>query len=140
MTSKIPLRETSDNNNSKRQLQPAQRIEICNLHKHGVSFSEIGRRLNVAPSTVRFTVKKYVDNSSGITPPRIRKPFKLSERAVDQILSVVKANPSDTFDELTLKFNIKISKPTLNNLLKKHGYGTRERFFLNRKNQRSEKI
>ncbi len=69
MTSRIPLSEISRNCNSKKQFQPTKRIEICNLSKLGFSIAEIDIKLNINPSNVLFTVKKYDSNSSRLTPP-----------------------------------------------------------------------
>ncbi len=42
------IQHLSCNFNSKKKFQPAERIEVFNLNKHGFLIVEIGRQLNIS--------------------------------------------------------------------------------------------
>ncbi|KAJ5512190.1 hypothetical protein N7463_001742 [Penicillium fimorum] len=71
-----------------KDLTPAIRERICELHSIGWGYKRIHTRYPAIPlSTIRYTVKKESERREGVSKPRSGRPKKLTEADKDRLLN-----------------------------------------------------
>jgi transposase len=82
------------------------RILIVKWVEEGLSYAEIGRRIERDRSTVRKFYKRYLATSQITSAPRPGGPSKVSERDCRALVREAKKNLRATSEELTVNFNV----------------------------------
>jgi transposase len=73
-----------------KELTPAIRERICELHAIGWGYKRIHTRYpDIALSTIRYTVKKEKERRDGVSKPRSGRPKKPTEADKDRILNAI---------------------------------------------------
>lgn len=83
----------------------ATRSRIITLHEEGYASRQIGERLNVAPSTIKYTIRRY--RETGDLEDRDRPgPSRITTQADDRHLQLIsKRNRRKTAPEIASEFN-----------------------------------
>ena len=101
-----------------KELTPALRERICELHDIGWGYRRIHRRYPWIPlSTIAYTIKKEPERKLGISKPRSGRPKKLTEDDKSRILYVIAEQPRVTYEDLLSEVSYKVKKDSIRRLL-----------------------
>lgn len=104
---------------------PTKRGALIGLALAGYSPTDIARRLDWPPSTVRYTLKRWEQHHTAYDLPRSGRPRVFDTRGERQILWDFLRHPHLSFADLGKQFGI--SKATIRRIANKHGYSRRIR-------------
>lgn len=107
-----------------KELSVDLREKIVDLHKTGMGYKTISKKLGVKVTTVGAIVRKYKTHNMIINRPRSGAPNKISPRGVSRIMRTVRNRPNTTRAELVddLKAaGITVTKQTVGNTLHRNG-------------------
>ncbi|KAJ5493973.1 hypothetical protein N7463_010060 [Penicillium fimorum] len=91
-----------------KDLTPAIRERICELHSIGWGYKRIHTRYPAIPlSTIRYTVKKESERREGVSKPRSGRPKKLTEADKDRLLNAIHGDPKITAEDMLTEVNHK---------------------------------
>ncbi|GIY59046.1 hypothetical protein CDAR_275511 [Caerostris darwini] len=77
----------------KSELPISLREKIVSLRENGLSYREIGKKVNVCFSTVRYIIKRHKERGSTSNSLRSGRPKKLSQRIKRKIIREASKNP-----------------------------------------------
>ncbi|GIY50954.1 hypothetical protein CDAR_593081 [Caerostris darwini] len=77
----------------KSELPISLREKIVSLRENGLSYREIGKKVNVCFSTVRYIIKRHTERGSPSNNLRSGRPKKLSQRIKQKIIREASKNP-----------------------------------------------
>jgi hypothetical protein len=97
MPPRRPLGEINGNRRINYELIPNQRAEIVGAAKCGVRIANIGRILNFAPSTVRYTYELSEQRDINVSISRAGRPFIISVRVKGTVVGYARYNPKSTY-------------------------------------------
>ncbi|KAJ5479957.1 hypothetical protein N7530_005466 [Penicillium desertorum] len=101
-----------------KELTPAIRERICELHAIGWGYRRIHKRYpDISLSTIRYTVNKESERRDGVSKPRPGRPKKLTEADKDLILNAIREDPKITAEELLAKVDHKVTYRSIKRLL-----------------------
>jgi DDE superfamily endonuclease/Transposase len=83
----------------------------------GQKRSLIADTLNLAPSTVQYTIDKSTLRNKGNTLTRKGRPKKYTNRDRRQIVNFVRINPKSTYEDIRQNLHIYLSRDTLGRIL-----------------------
>ncbi|OQE64569.1 hypothetical protein PENNAL_c0221G04517, partial [Penicillium nalgiovense] len=80
-----------------KELVPAIRERICELHAIGWGYRRIHKRYpDISLTTIRYTVNKESERRDGVSKPRSGRPKKLTEADKGIILNAIHEDPKIT--------------------------------------------
>ncbi|KAJ5578154.1 uncharacterized protein N7459_007118, partial [Penicillium hispanicum] len=92
-----------------KELTPAIRERICELHAIGWGYKRIHKRYPWIPlATIRYTVKKEPERCECISKPRSGRPRKLNELNKERIMYAIQDNPKITREDLLAEVDNKV--------------------------------
>ncbi|OGE49971.1 hypothetical protein PENARI_c019G06796 [Penicillium arizonense] len=101
-----------------KELTPAIRERICELHAIGWGYKRIHGRYPYIPlSTIRYTVTKEKERRDGVSKPRSGRPKKLTEADKDRLLTAIHGDPKTTAQDLLTEVDHKVKYRSIQRLL-----------------------
>jgi Transposase len=110
---RCPLAEISENRAPNCELSPHLRGQIERSRDLGQKGSFTADTLNLAPSTVQYTMDKSTLRNKGNNLTRKGRPKKYTERDRRQIVNFVQINPKSTYEDIRQNLRIYLSYDTL---------------------------
>jgi hypothetical protein len=92
-----PLGEINGNRRINYELTPNQRAEIVGAAKCGVRIANIGRILNFAPLTVRYTYELSEQRDTNVSISRTGRPSIISARVKGTVIGYARYNLKSTY-------------------------------------------
>jgi hypothetical protein len=117
MPPRRPLREISGNRPINHELTPNQRAEIVGAAKCGVGYADIGRILDFAPSTVRYTYELSSQRNVNESISRAGRPSITSERDKRTVVRYARFHPKSTYAQMRTDLQILLSDNTIKRIL-----------------------
>ncbi|KAJ5104253.1 hypothetical protein N7532_004782 [Penicillium argentinense] len=101
-----------------KELTPAIRERICELHAIGWGYRRIHQRYPYIPiSTIRYSIIKERERHEGVSKPRSGRPKKLSEAEKDRLLNAIHGDPKIQYEDLLAEVDYKVKKRSIQRLL-----------------------
>jgi Transposase len=115
--SRGPLSEISANRAPNCELSPYLRGQIERSRDLGQRNKVIADTLNLAPTTVQYTLDKSTQRNEGNTQTRKGRPKKYTERDKRRIIHFVRVHPKSTYVDIRQNLYIYLSHDTFGRIL-----------------------
>ncbi|XP_015229441.1 PREDICTED: uncharacterized protein LOC107084223 isoform X1 [Cyprinodon variegatus] len=109
------------------------RDKIVDLHKAGMSYRTISKKLSLKVPTVGAIIRKWKRYKMTINRPRSGAPCKILPEGIRMIVKKVMDQPTTTLEELVndlMAVGTTVSKQTVGNTLRRLGYQFKKDFAL----------
>jgi hypothetical protein len=118
---RTPLAPITSNRLDNHEFNPYQRARAVTFNELGIKPADICTRLNIARSTLQYTLSQDPLRDNGVSLPRSGRPKSYTDADERIILRHVRNNPKDAYKQVLDGCGLTFSKSTLKKILKKHG-------------------
>lgn len=120
---RTPLRYTSSNRTSRKELEPFQIGIIVGRFLAGQKMVDIQQAMDLPYTTIQTTIATYHSSTTGTSSPRNGRPELLSETDKRYILLQIKRDPFIRTEDICKLLQTSISPRTVARMPKESGYG-----------------
>jgi hypothetical protein len=118
---RTPLQDISSNRLSREHLSPYIRGRVIGMSAEGASSSKIARHLDLAESTIKYTIKIDPLRIEGFSIPKAPRQKSYTDADERVLLRHVRLNPKDTYQQTIDACRLSCKRETVKKILKRHG-------------------